>query len=287
MKTDVPHPIYLKDYAPPPYLIGETVLDLALAPEETRVRSRLSVSPNPASKAKAGVLKLDGEMLKLVRVAIGGNELDASRYRVTDKDLTIEGLPQKPFTLEIETVCNPEANKALSGLYRSQGVYCTQCEAEGFRRITYYLDRPDVLSKFRVRIEADAKEAPVLLSNGNLIESGDAGAGRHYALWEDPFPKPSYLFALVAGKLAMVQDSFHTRSQRKVDLTDLRRARQGGPLRLGHGIAQARDGMGRESLRPRIRPRHLHDRRRLRLQHGRDGEQGAQRFQRRADPGPP
>ncbi len=218
MKTDVPHPIYLKDYAPPPYLIGETVLDLALAPEETRVRSRLSVRPNPASKAKAGVLKLDGEMLKLVRVAIDGNELDASRHRVTDKDLTIEGLPQKPFTLEIETVCNPEANKALSGLYRSQGVYCTQCEAEGFRRITYYLDRPDVLSKFCVRIEADAKEAPVLLSNGNLIESGDAGPGRHYALWEDPFPKPSYLFALVAGKLAMVQDSFHTRSQRKVDL---------------------------------------------------------------------
>ena len=218
MKTDVPHPIYLKDYAPPPYLIGETVLDLALAPEETRVRSRLSVSPNPASKAKAGVLKLDGEMLKLVRVAIGGNELDASRHRVTDKDLTIEGLPQKPFTLEIETVCNPEANKALSGLYRSQGVYCTQCEAEGFRRITYYLDRPDVLSKFRVRIEADAKEAPVLLSNGNLIESGDAGAGRHYALWEDPFPKPSYLSRSVAGKLGHGEDSFPPRSQRKVDL---------------------------------------------------------------------
>ncbi len=218
MKTDVPHPIYLKDYAPPPFLIDETVLDLALAPAETRVRSRLSVRPNPASKVKSGALKLDGEMLKLAGVRVDGEELEASRYKVTGKDLTIEGVPLKPFTLEIETVCNPEANKALSGLYRSQGVYCTQCEAEGFRRITYYPDRPDVLSKFRVRIEADAKEAPVLLSNGNLIESGDAGAGRHYAVWEDPFPKPSYLFALVAGKLGMVRDSFATRSQRKVDL---------------------------------------------------------------------
>ena len=218
MKTDVPQPIYLKDYAPPAFLVDETVLEFALAPEETRVRSRLSVRPNPASKVKSGTLTLDGEMLRLVRVAIGGTELEASRYQVTEKALIIEGVPAKPFTLEIETVCNPEANKALSGLYRSQGVYCTQCEAEGFRRITYYPDRPDVLAKFRVRIEADAKAAPVLLSNGNLIESGDAGAGRHYAVWEDPFPKPAYLFALVAGKLGLVQDSFYTRSQRKVDL---------------------------------------------------------------------
>ncbi len=218
MKTDVPLPIYLKDYAPPAFLIDETVLDLALEPAETRVRARLSMRPNPASKAKPKALKLDGEMLKLARLAIGGKELEESRYKVTAKDLTIEEVPLKPFTLEIETVCNPEANKALSGLYRSKGVYCTQCEAEGFRRITYFLDRPDVLSKFRVRIDADRTEAPVLLSNGNLIESGEAGAGRHYAVWEDPFPKPSYLFALVAGKLAMVQDSFSTQSQRRVGL---------------------------------------------------------------------
>ncbi len=218
MNTGAPHPIYLRDYTPPPYLIGETALEFALAPAETRVRSTLSVRPNPASKIKGGALKLDGEMLTLVRVAIDGQELPAQRYKLTDKDLTIEGVPQKPFTLEIETLCNPEANKALSGLYRSQGVYCTQCEAEGFRRITYYPDRPDVLSKFRVRIEADAKEAPVLLSNGNLIQSGDLAGGRHFAAWEDPFPKPSYLFALVAGKLGMIRDSYHTRSQRKVDL---------------------------------------------------------------------
>ncbi|MGA9765136.1 MAG: aminopeptidase N, partial [Rhodomicrobium sp.] len=116
MKTDVPRPIYLKDYAPPAFLIDATALDVSLDPAETRVRSRLSMRPNPAAKAKQSELKLDGEMLKLVRVAIGGEELDGSRYKVTDKDLTIEGVPLKPFTLEIETVCNPEANKALSGL---------------------------------------------------------------------------------------------------------------------------------------------------------------------------
>ncbi len=241
MKTDVPHPVYLKDYAPPAFLIDETVLDLTLDPAETRVRAQLAMRPNPASEARPSVLKLDGEMLKLVRVAIGGKDLDGSRYKVTAKDLTIEGVPLKPFTLEIETVCKPEANKALSGLYRSKNVYCTQCEAEGFRRITYYLDRPDVLSKFRVRIEADAKEAPVLLSNGNLIESGDAGAGRHFAVWEDPFPKPSYLFALVAGKLGMVRDSFSTQSQRKVDLRIY--AEPGREDRCGWAMASLKSAM--------------------------------------------
>jgi aminopeptidase N len=218
MKTDLPQPIYLKDYAPPPFLVVETRLDVVLHPSETRVCSRLSMVPNRGAKGKAGALQLDGETLKLVQVAINGKVLDETRFKVTGRDLTIEAVPQEPFTLEIETLCDPEANKALSGLYRSQGVYCTQCEAEGFRRITYYPDRPDVLSKFRVRIEADQKEAPVLLSNGNLIESGNAGPGRHFAVWEDPFPKPSYLFALVAGKLAMIQDRFVTRSKRAIDL---------------------------------------------------------------------
>ena len=218
MKTDLPRTIYLKDYTPPSFLISNTELDVALSPSQTRVKARLSLHPNPKAKDNKHPLKLDGELLQLVRVAIDGKELPASGYGLTEKDLTIETAPSVPFTLEIETICDPEANKALTGLYRSQGVYCTQCEAEGFRRITYYLDRPDVLSKFRVRIEADRKDAPILLSNGNLIESGEAGPGRHFAVWEDPFPKPSYLFALVAGKLGMVQDSFTTRSGRKVDL---------------------------------------------------------------------
>jgi aminopeptidase N len=218
MKTDQPHPIFLKDYTPPPFLITETALDVALHPTETRVVSRLSMRPNPDAKPKTRVLKLDGEMLKLVRVTLDGAELSPSQYAVTEKDLTLKEAPAQPFTLEIESLCDPEANKALSGLYRSQNVYCTQCEAEGFRRITYYLDRPDVLSKFRVRIEANKKEAPVLLSNGNLIEAGELNGGRHFAVWEDPFPKPSYLFALVAGNLALVQDSFKTRSKRSIDL---------------------------------------------------------------------
>jgi aminopeptidase N len=218
MKTELPRTIYLKDYAPPPFLITDTALDVALHPSETRVKAKLSVKPNPAGKARGRSLKLDGELLKLVRVAIDGVELPPKRYRVTEKDLTILEAPSQPFTLEIETTCDPEANKALTGLYRSQGVYCTQCEAEGFRRIAYYLDRPDVLAKFRVRIEARRKEAPALLSNGNLVESGELPDGRHFAVWEDPFPKPSYLFALVAGRLAVVEDSFTTRSGRKVAL---------------------------------------------------------------------
>ena len=218
MKTDVPKTIYLKDYAPPQFLISETGLDIALHPSQTRVKATLSLRPNPNAKGEGQSLKLDGELLQLVRVALDGKELPAARYALTDKDLTIHGVPSEPFELEIETVCDPEANKALTGLYRSQGVYCTQCEAEGFRRIAYYLDRPDVLSKFRVRIEAGRKEAPVLLSNGNLVESGELAGNRHFAVWEDPFPKPSYLFALVAGKLAVAEGGFTTRSGRKVDL---------------------------------------------------------------------
>ena len=220
MKTDLPRTIYLKDYTPPSFLISNTELDVALSPSQTNVKARLSLHPNPKAKGKSHPLKLDGELLSLsvwlstasnarVGLCSGGERLSPSTGTV----------PSAPFTLEIETICDPEANKALTRLYRSQGVYCTQCEAEGFRRITYYLDRPDVLSKFRVRIEADRKDAPILLSNGNLVgESGEAGPGRHFAVWEDPFAKPSYLFALVAGKLGMVQDSFTTRSGRKVDL---------------------------------------------------------------------
>ena len=139
--------------------------------------------------------------------------------RSTGATLTIPRVPAHPFTLEIVTLCDPEANKALSGLYRSRGTYCTQCEAEGFRRITYFLDRPDVLAVYTVRIEADRSEHPVLLANGNPVAQGDvAGTGRHYAVWHDPFPKPSYLFALVGGDLACVPDSFTTASGRKVEL---------------------------------------------------------------------
>jgi len=218
MKTDTPKTIYLKDYAPPAFLISETNLDVTLDPNETRVKSRLAVAPNPAAKKRERALTLDGELLRLLSVSIDGAPVDPSRYTATDKDLTIRDVPAGPFTLEIETICDPAANKALSGLYLSSGVYCTQCEAEGFRRITYYLDRPDVLSKFRVRVEGVKQDTPVLLSNGNLVEAGELPGKRHFAVWEDPFPKPSYLFALVAGKLGMAEDHFTTKSGRRVVL---------------------------------------------------------------------
>ena len=174
------------------------------------------------------------------------------------------------------------------GLYRSSGTYCTQCEAEGFRHITYFPDRPDVMAVYTTRIEAEKGEAAVLLSNGNLVESGDVpGTSRHFAVWHDPHPKPSYLFALVGGDLGCVEDNFVTMSGRKVDAAHLCRARQGGPLRLGDGFAEALDALGRRGLRPRIRSRRLHDRRGLRLQHGRDGEQGSQHLQRQIRAGAP
>ena len=173
------------------------------------------------------------------------------------------------------------------GLYRSSNVYCTQCEAEGFRRITYFLDRPDILSVYTVRIEALRNEAPLLLSNGNPASSGDLAGGRHYAVWHDPFPKPSYLFALVAGDLGPVADSFVTTSGRKVELGIYVEHGKERARRLRHGRAEALDAMGRGGVRPRIRPRCLQHRRRVRLQHGRDGKQGPQHLQRQICAGRP
>ena len=218
MKPQKPQPILLKNYTPPPYLIEAVDLDVALHPTKTRVAATLSLSPNPAARKAGGPLVLDGEMLELAAIALDGKALDGAAYKLTDKTLTLPRVPTKPFKLHIETFCNPEANTALSGLYRSREIYCTQCEAEGFRRITYYLDRPDVLATYTTRIEADREAAPVLLSNGNLVKTGKLAAGRHFAIWHDPHPKPAYLFALVGGKLAAHTDSFKTMSGRKVDL---------------------------------------------------------------------
>ena len=220
MDTAAPRPILLEDYKPPNYLIDTVSLDVALDPERTRVRSRLQMRANPDFPGKPGALKLDGELLALDKVAIDGRELAPAEYRVTDRNLTIAKLPAGPFQLEIVTVCNPKANAALTGLYLSKGIYCTQCEAQGFRRITYFLDRPDVLATYTVRIEADRTETPVLLSNGNPLERGTLDGGkRHYAVWRDPHPKPCYLFALVGGNLASLASTFTTQSGRKVDLT--------------------------------------------------------------------
>ena len=219
MKTDTPRPIHLKDYEPSSHLVDEVRLDVRLAPQNTRVRAHLSVRPNPANRTNEGRLTLDGEHLELVGLTLNGQMLTPGDYDVAEESLTIHKVPNEPFTLEIETNCDPDANTALSGLYRSNGVYCTQCEAEGFRRITYSLDRPDVLARYTTRIEARKSDAPILLSNGNLVDAGDVeGTERHYAVWEDPHPKPSYLFALVGGDLASVEDRFETRSGRDVTL---------------------------------------------------------------------
>jgi aminopeptidase N len=218
MPQPVRQPKLLKDYAPPDFLIEEVELNFALDPKATRVAAKLRLRPNPAAAGRQPLV-LDGESLALQSLALDGKRLTPNDYTLKESSLTIPSVPTGPFTLEIVTLCDPDANTALSGLYRSRGTYCTQCEPEGFRRITFFLDRPDVLAVYTVRIEADRATTPVLLSNGNSIAQGHlAGTDRHFAIWHDPFPKPSYLFALVGGDLACVPDSFVTKSGRKVAL---------------------------------------------------------------------
>jgi aminopeptidase N len=216
MRTDTAQPIRLKDYRPPDWLVETVSLDVSLHPNATKVRATLALKPNP--RGPAAPLVLDGDGLSLVSLKLDGADVKPDSYRVTPDQLTIAQPPNGPFKLEIETLIDPSANTQLSGLYRTSGNFCTQCEAEGFRRITYFPDRPDVMAVYTTRIEADKKQAPVLLSNGNLTESGDLPGGRHFAVWHDPHPKPSYLFALVGGDLACVEDKFRTMSGRDVVL---------------------------------------------------------------------
>jgi aminopeptidase N len=217
MRTDEATPVRLADYRVPDHVVKTVRLDVSLHPTATRVVAELAVERHPAGRPDAPLV-FDGDDLSLVALAIDGKPLPADAYEATAKALTIARPPARAFTLMLETKVNPEANSQLMGLYRSSGTWCTQCEAEGFRRITYFPDRPDVLAVYTTRIEADKAEAPVLLGNGNLVEAGDLASGRHFAVWHDPHPKPSYLFALVGGKLAHVADSFVTRSGRKIEL---------------------------------------------------------------------
>ena len=214
MRTEEPRAIALKDYRPSDYRISKIALDFALDPKATRVTSTMKVS---RAVAAARPLVLNGEHLKLISVAINGEAVSAAGYELSDETLTIVSVPAN-FDLEIVTEISPANNTALEGLYVAKGIFCTQCEAEGFRRITYFLDRPDVLSVYTTRIEANKAEYPVLLSNGNLIDSGELAGGKHFAVWNDPFPKPCYLFALVAGDLGVLKDSFTRASGRPVDL---------------------------------------------------------------------
>ncbi|MDB5487197.1 MAG: aminopeptidase [Reyranella sp.] len=212
--TTAPGTIRRVDYTPPPFLIDSVDLDVGLAQETTSVVARLAVRRNPASVSKPADLVLDGKKMELVSVRLDGQP---TRHDVTPETLTIRDVPDS-FALEIATRLRPQDNTELTGLYKSRDLFCTQCEAEGFRRITYFLDRPDVMARYTTRIVAERALAPVLLSNGNLVDSGDLGDGRHFARWEDPFPKPSYLFALVAGRLECLEDRFTTRSGREVTL---------------------------------------------------------------------
>ncbi|MET0295330.1 MAG: aminopeptidase N [Phenylobacterium sp.] len=213
MRTETAQPIRLSDYRPPAYLVDEVHLDFSLEPAATRVRARLAVRRNGEH---AEPLVLNGERLKPISVAIDGRPLGDAERAIDAEFLTVPNVPAA-FTLETEVEIDPAANTFLEGLYMSGGRFCTQCEAEGFRKITFFPDRPDVLSRFTVRIEADRKFQR-LLSNGNLVDAGEAPGGRHYAVWSDPFPKPCYLFALVAGELDVLEDKLVTMSGRTVEL---------------------------------------------------------------------
>ena len=219
MRSEEPRAIRLSDYRPTDYLIDKVHLDVSLHPTDTRVSAMLEIRPNPDG-VKGAPLVLDGDALNLVGTPeLDSHALKAEDFSATRDQFTLHKPPHDRFRLKIETSLDPQANSKLMGLYRSGDTYCTQCEAEGFRRITYFLDRPDVLSVYTVRIEADKDEAPLLLSNGNPGQSGDiAGTNRHFAVWHDPHPKPCYLFALVGGDLAAVHDSFRTQSGRDVKL---------------------------------------------------------------------
>ncbi|MFD2176586.1 aminopeptidase N [Veronia pacifica] len=210
--TQQPQAKYRKDYQAPEFTISHIDLTFDLKDKETRVVARSQVKQNLAG---ATALTLDGEGLKLIRIEVDGQ--DWSDYRVEESTLTVNGVPST-FELLIETEIDPQANTSLEGLYKSDGAYCTQCEAEGFRRITYYLDRPDVLAKFTTKVIADKEAYPYLLSNGNKIGTGDLENGRHWVQWEDPFAKPCYLFALVAGDFDCLRDNFVTVSGRDVAL---------------------------------------------------------------------
>lgn len=200
------------DYQPPAFSISTVTLNIYLHPTKTRVVSQLQVKREGAADAP---LVLDGEKLSLTSVAINGQTVASPE--VSDAALTLRDVPDQ-FSLEIETEIDPDNNKALEGLYRSAGVYCTQCEAEGFRRITYFLDRPDVLAVYRVTLHGDKATLPTMLANGNLVEQGDNADGTHWVTWHDPHPKPSYLFAVVAGDFDLLTDSFTTMSGREVAL---------------------------------------------------------------------
>jgi aminopeptidase N len=217
MSAEKPQVVHRRDYRPPDYRIDTVDLDFDLREDETLVRAKLAIRRDPGVLGDAPPLVLAGQGLETLALAIDGRTLGAREYGIEDDALEIPAPPER-FTLESLVRIHPERNTALSGLYRSSGNFCTQCEAHGFRRITWFLDRPDVMARYAVRIEADRERYPVLLSNGNRIAQEEVAGGRHAVRWRDPSPKPSYLFALVAGNLSCHAGAFTTRSGRTVRL---------------------------------------------------------------------
>jgi len=217
MRTEQPKMIYLKDYQAPEYLIDETHLTFELFDDHTLVHAQLVMRRNPERGPGLPPLVLDGQQLELLSVKLADVDLASGDYVLTPDNLTVQPATET-FTLDTSVKIHPETNTALEGLYKSSGMFCTQCEAEGFRKITYYLDRPDVMSSFTTTVIADKQDFPILLSNGNPVDAGPSEDGRHWITWEDPFKKPAYLFALVAGDLWCIEDTFTTMTERKVTL---------------------------------------------------------------------
>jgi len=217
MREPAPQTIYLKDYAPPPFLISTVALDVDIRGDHALVRATLAVARNPKSADRLAPLALDGEEIELQSVALDGRTLAPGEYVLGEEILSIAKVPDR-FTLETVSRIHPQNNTRLEGLYATGSGFVTQCEAEGFRRITWFIDRPDVMARYTTTIHAERARYPVLLSNGNLVAQGEEADGRHFATWSDPFPKPSYLFAMVAAKLEKLDDSFVTRSGRTAKL---------------------------------------------------------------------
>ena len=222
MKEGQPTTIRLKDYRVPSYLIDETLLYFDIHPKYTIVTAELTVRRNVAATSSNSDLVLNGGSMITRNVWIDGQALLSNRYAISDSALTIFDVPES-FILKTEVEIKPQENTALEGLYKSGDMYCTQCEAEGFRNITWYLDRPDVLSKFRTTILADKEYFPILLSNGNEVERGTDGL-RHWVTWEDPFKKPAYLFALVAGNLKYIE-TVNSRNAHDSEVADIPHAK--------------------------------------------------------------
>jgi len=236
-----PQPVRLADYQPTAYLIETVDLVFELGAKDTRVKSRLGIRRNPAVAERGAALHLDGEALELMSLALDGEPLGANRYQLKPEGGLILADVPDAFTLDVETRIAPQSNTALSGLYVSGGNFCTQCEPEGFRRITYFIDRPDVMARYTTTITAEKGRYPVLLANGNPVERGDIDARRHWARWVDPHPKPSYLFALVAGDLVAVEDRFTTLSGKEVALAIW--VRRGDEDKCGHAMASLKKAM--------------------------------------------